>query len=167
MIRTTVDLSEVEFASYPQRIAARIIDAAIVSLFFALFVSLAGFEVDTSTGITGDLGLGAWIWFLPVVYIGYEIPAIAARGQTLGKRIMGIIIVRTDGETGIGLDRSLSRFISILILSFVPFVGFLANGWYLFDPKRQNIPDKIARTFVIRIPDGLFKRNSEPSQDIE
>lgn len=167
MIRTIVDLSEVEFASYPQRIAARIIDAAIVSLFFALFISLAGLEVDTKAGFTGDLGLGVWIWFLPIVYIGYEIPAIAARGQTLGKRIMGILVVRTDGETGIGLDRSLSRFISILFFSFVPFVGFLANGWYLFDPKRQNVPDKIARTFVVRTPEDLFKKNDEPNQDLE
>lgn len=166
-MRTVIELSEVEFASFPQRIAARIIDALIVSTMFALFISLAGLEVETNGGLTGDLGLGSWIWFLPVIYLGYEIPGTASRGQTLGKRIMGIIIVKTNGQTGIGLDGALTRFISIIFLSVVPFVGILANGWYVFDPKRQNIPDKIARTFVVRTPKGIFASNPDTPQDME
>lgn len=167
MIRVNIDLGEVEFASFPQRILARFIDMVIVSMFFALFISIAGLEVNTNTGFNGDLGLGLWIWFLPIVYLGYEIPAVAARGQTLGKRIMGIIIVRTDGETGIGLDRAFTRFISMVILSFVPFVGLLGLIWYFFDPKRQNIPDKFARTFVVRTPEGFFSKKNDSPQEIE
>lgn len=151
-MRRVIDIADVEFASYPQRIAARLIDAFIVSLLFTAFISIAGLEINTEAGFTGDLGLGIWIWFLPVLYLGYEIPGTAQRGQTLGKQMMGICIVRTDGEIGIGLDRALNRFLILIALLMIPFIGVLGNAWYLFDSKRQNLPDKAARTFVIRTP---------------
>ena len=160
-MRVNIDLASVEYSSYSQRIAARLIDMFIVSLLFVAFISLAGLEVNPDAGMSGDLGLGAWIWFLPVVYLAYEIPGTASRGQTLGKRMMGILIVRTDGQTGIGLDRALTRFLTMIGISLVPFLGFLGNAWFFFDPQRQNVPDKFAKTYVIRTPSGLFSRDQD------
>ncbi len=151
-MRTTIDVSNVEFASFPQRIAARLIDVFVVSMFFALFLTFSGVEIKQDAGFGDDLGLGMWVWFLPILYIAYEVPSISTRGQTLGKRIMGIAIVRTDGLIGIGLDRALTRFLTMTALSMIPFLGLLGNAWFFFDPLRQSIPDKAARTFVIRIP---------------
>ena len=165
-MRKTIDLSSVEFASFSQRIAARLIDIVLVSFLFAAFLSLAGIEVDSNAGINSDLGLGIWVWFLPVVYLGYELPGTSNRGQTLGKRITGILIVRTDGITGIGFDRAITRFLTMIVCTFIPFVGILALGWYVFDPKRQNVPDKVARTFVVRVPQGFFLRKS-PDNELE
>ncbi len=161
-MRKVIDLESVEFASFPQRVAARLLDIIFVSLFFAVFMSFAGLEVDKNAGITGDIGLGLWVWFLPILYFAYELPGTASRGQTLGKRLMGILIVRTDGQTGIGFDRALTRFIALLVSSFIPFVGILAIGWFVFDPARQNLPDKLAKTFVIRVPKGFFAREIIP-----
>lgn len=157
-MRRTIDLETVEFASTPQRIAARLLDIVIVSFLFALFLSLTGLEVNTEAGLTGDMGLGAWVWFLPVLYLAYELPGTSYRGQTLGKRLMGILIVRKDGLTGLGFDRALTRFLAIMISAFIPFAGILALGWFVFDPTRQNLPDKVAKTFVIRTPKGFFTR---------
>ncbi len=167
MIRKTIDLADVEFASYPQRVSARIIDMIMVSLLFYAFLSLIGQEIDQDAGPFGDLGLGLWVWMLPLFYLAYEIPATAARGQTIGKRIMGINIVRTDGLVGIGLDRALNRLLGMLFLMFLPIVGILGLTWYFFDPLRQNIPDKIAKTYVIRTPKGFYlpERDEESRSD--
>lgn len=164
-MRKNIDLESVEFASFPQRVAARLLDVIFVSFMFALFMSFAGLEVEQDAGLTGDLGLGLWIWFLPLLYLAYELPGTSSRGQTLGKRLMGILIVRTDGQTGIGFDRAIARFIAMMISVFIPFVGILALGWFVFDPARQNVPDKIARTFVIRVPKGFFAREISEQSD--
>ena len=131
-------------------------------MLFAIFMSIAGFELDKNAGLTGDIGLGLWVWFLPILYLAYELPGTASRGQTLGKRIMGILIVRTDGQTGIGFDRALLRFSTLLVSAFIPFVGILALGWFVFDPQRQNLPDKVSRTFVVRVPESFFSRETQP-----
>ena len=147
-VRKVIDLGSVEFASFPQRVLARFLDIIFVSLLFAIFMSIAGFELDKNAGLTGDIGLGLWVWFLPILYLAYELPGTASRGQTLGKRIMGILIVRTDGQTGVS--------------AFIPFVGILALGWFVFDPQRQNLPDKVSRTFVVRVPESFFSRETQP-----
>lgn len=168
-MRKTIDIATVEFSSFPVRIAARVIDMFIVSTLFVAFLSLSGVTMNTDSGVTGDLGIGAAIWFLPLVYLAYEIPGIAVGGQTLGKKMMGIAVVRTDGLIGIGLDRSLTRFIVLMICSCIPFLGLLALGWYLFDPRRQNVPDKAAHTFVIRVSRELIHDRTdmhEPTNEL-
>lgn len=158
MIKKTLDISQVEFASHSQRFIARFIDMFIVSLVFALFLSLIGVEVNQDVDLGGDLGIGMWTWALPLFFLAYEIPSTAGRGQTIGKRLMGICIVRTTGEIGIGIDKALNRFIVIIICSIIPFIGIVLLVSYLFDPKRQNIPDKVAKTFVIRAPEDLYDK---------
>lgn len=170
-MRRHLDLEKVEFAGFPQRIAARLIDIVLVSLLFYLFLSLAGEKlVVDPEKIDPNFGIGNLIWFLPVIYIAYEIPTLATSGLTIGKRIMGICVVRTDGLIGIGLDRALLRFLSPQIFILIPLVGsFFVLGsqlWFFFDDKRQNFPDKMARTFVIRIPKTEQDQQAFPSNEM-
>ena len=169
-MRVTIDVSTVESASFPQRILARMIDNIIVFLLFLAFLSLVGQHLDLdSKHIDPNLGIGNLIWFLPLFYLGYEVPTLAMNGLTLGKRIMGICVVRTDGLIGIGLDRALLRVVIPMVLSFLFIVGPIlylgAQTWFFFDPNRQNVPDKIARTFVIRIPRA--SEDDIPSSDAQ
>ena len=155
--RITLNLDKVEFASFPQRIGARICDSFIVAGIFVAFVYSLGkhFVIDPNN-LDPSLGIGNLFYYLPLFAFAYEVPLMSSRGLTIGKRIFGLCVVRTDGLIGIGLDRALIRFAVPQFIGIVPLIGVFfqmaAQVWYLFDPNRQNVADKAARTFVIRIP---------------
>ncbi len=167
-MRVTLDIGTVEYSSYPQRIAARVFDNFVTTLMFIAFLALNGehltFKIDNPDPY---LGVGNLIWFLPIFSLAYEVPTMAMSGVTLGKRLFGICVVRTDGLIGIGLDRAIIRYLTPLGLAMIPVVGpftFLGGqGWFFFDPHRQNVPDKAARTYVIRIP----KKSVETLPELE
>jgi len=80
-------------------------------------------------------------WLYSVFFIGYC-------GQTPGKMVTRIKVVRSDGsEVGFGaaIFRELvGKFISTLLLG----CGYLM---VLFDEKNQGLHDKIADTWVIKL----------------
>jgi uncharacterized RDD family membrane protein YckC len=90
------------------------------------------------------------------LWFAYEVPAIAATGQTLGKRLLGIRVVSVDGEP-IGFRRSIQRWIPqgfpLLLWGVLFVVQLLDAAWCLWDkPRRQCLHDKAARTVVVTAP---------------
>lgn len=152
--RKIVDLEKVEFASFPKRIGARIFDSFIVGGLLFAFLSLTGIDILDENIPTSTILLVSL--YALMFSLAYEVPTLASRGMTIGKRIFGICVVRTDGLIGIGFDRAIIRTIIPNALTMIPLVGGLlglgSQIWCFFDPKRQNFPDKIAQTFVISIP---------------
>ena len=70
------------------------------------------------------------------------------RGQTPGKMVMRISIVRFDGAR-IGWGGAVMRFLGYIISVLLFLLGFF---WVAFDRRRQGFHDKIADTFVITTP---------------
>lgn len=68
-----------------------------------------------------------------------------AGGQTLGKHVMGVRVVRLDGKRMI-LRRSILRYVSLWLAALPLLLGLL---WVLVDDRRQGWHDKLARTCVI------------------
>jgi uncharacterized RDD family membrane protein YckC len=74
-------------------------------------------------------------------------------GQTPGKYLMGLRIVRTDTDR-IRLGNAVLREIGY-VLSGILFLGYL---WILFDNRRQGFHDKLAGTLVVYSwPEGELK----------
>ncbi|GAA1880372.1 RDD family protein [Asanoa iriomotensis] len=90
------------------------------------------------------------------LWFAYEVPAVANTGQTLGKRIVGLRVVRVDGEPKMGFGRSLRRWniLGLPTLFWTCCVGFI---WQIVDcfwltvdrPLHQALHDKAARTVVV------------------
>jgi uncharacterized RDD family membrane protein YckC len=78
-----------------------------------------------------------------LVSIGYNLGFWVLSGQTPGKRVLGVRVMRSDG-TRLGLGNALRRQIGYWI-STILYLGFL---WILFDNKRQGFHDKLAGTIV-------------------
>lgn len=80
--------------------------------------------------------------------LGYHVAFWAWQGTTLGGIIIGLRIVRTDGDD--------LRFVDALVrgLAGVFSIAVVAIGclWMLFDPERQTWHDKIAGTYVVKVP---------------
>jgi uncharacterized RDD family membrane protein YckC len=104
--------------------------------------------------ITGILGPTEFVIYgVYVATIGYMILFTGLRGQTPGKMVMGLHVVRPGRPVpGIGpaLARELlGRPLSLLSLG----LGYASAGW---DPRKQTWHDKLAGTCVIRTRTGIF-----------
>lgn len=70
-------------------------------------------------------------------------------GQTVGKKVFGMRVVQVDG-TRIGVGQAALRQAVETVLSWLCCVGGLLDlGWILFDPRKQALHDKAARTVVV------------------
>lgn len=131
------------------RFLARILDVLVVGGIFTLVGFLIRPDVKPDTADVGLLALGAAIALL------YEVPSTAMWGQTLGKHVARIRVVRVEDGRMPGANRSLLRYFTAYLAGFVPYVGLIAGVvvelWFLWDPRRQNIPDKVARTLVVKV----------------
>ena len=75
-------------------------------------------------------------------------------GTTIGKRSVGTWVVSAEnGGSKIGLPRSFLRAVIFVVGGEVMPLFFLVdNLWLLWDPRRQTLHDKAARTLVVRQP---------------
>jgi uncharacterized RDD family membrane protein YckC len=93
-----------------------------------------------------------------VLALLYTVPMSARTGQTLGKRLRKVRLVRTDGSAP-GWGASLTHYgvPIVLTLALSGFLGPLALVlglgavlWNIRDRNRQGVHDKLAKTFVVQ-----------------
>ena len=88
--------------------------------------------------------------FAPVVALAYFAGMWAWRGTTIGGIVLGLKVVRFDGQPlsfPVALIRALAAAFSIVVL----FLGIL---WIAWDSDKQGWHDKIAGTVVLKLPKG-------------
>jgi uncharacterized RDD family membrane protein YckC len=99
---------------------------------------------DPGLGAIGGLLMLLVIFSGPIYYVLLEGGPL---GQTLGKRALGIRVVRKANGAPLGFGLAVGRF-------FARFVEFLTFGfgllWAAWDPLHQTFHDKIAGTLVVR-----------------
>jgi hypothetical protein len=82
---------------------------------------------------------------------------VARHGQTVGKKLVGIKVVRSDGSRA-GINRlTWLRNVVVALPSLLPVVGLVAgpifwivDSLFIFGHARQCLHDRIADTIVIR-----------------
>lgn len=83
----------------------------------------------------------------------YYVVCHGAMSQTLGKMLVGIKLIRTDGEKPTFVNAA-KRALVNPIAYVVPFLGgliSLLNGlWPLWDERNQTLGDKLAGTLVVK-----------------
>ena len=120
----------------------------------------AGFLLDVLLAIVTFL-IGWLVWFL----------IIAGRGQTPGKQILKLRVVREDGQTApygwMLLREILIKSIAFGLLNFILDSIVSGSGWIaavlfaacalwcVWDANRQCLWDKLVRTFVVHDPEGV------------
>ena len=134
-----------------ERLIAAVIDGAI--LFGGAIVLMIINKILGYIPVIGMIiGLVLSLAYLAVV-IGYFIylPAVAnpytGKGQTIGKKMRGIKIIKTDGSD-LTVGDAVIRYIGYLVSCFVFGLGLI---WILIDANKQGWHDKIAKTYVIKV----------------
>jgi uncharacterized RDD family membrane protein YckC len=139
-----------------RRILAALVDAGVVLALYSLLISglvlsflpVAGVlelmeAVFTITLVFSPL---AFIIYM-AVWMVYASLLEGLYGQTIGKRLMGVVVTRIDGSP-ITLPRSLLR----NVLRYLDGVGVYLVGliFMLLTRRKQRIGDKVAGTVVLR-----------------
>ncbi len=141
-----------QYAGFVTRMVAWIIDQGIVIATTSLITAVASLVSD-ALRINEFLGIQEWANALMAILVAvvtltvwlvYYLGLWMLTGQTVGKWIMGVRIVRTDGGR-LRIGNCVRRLVGYL-LSAILFLGYL---WVLVDDRRQGFHDKLAGTFVV------------------
>jgi uncharacterized RDD family membrane protein YckC len=133
-----------ENAGIPLRFVAYALDTVLVLI--PLFLLVAYLDGGTWENEVHDFSLRAWL-LLAVSGFGYFVVTEAATGATLGKLMVGIRVVRENGEPvtfGAAFVRNLLRSVDQF---FFYFVGFISA---ILSKRGQRVGDRVAHTIVVR-----------------
>ena len=135
-----------QYAGFIARAFAFLIDLLIITIVAAVVAAITRMVLEfflTRELINTIAGIFLAGFVLAFAFLYFVFFCILA-GQTPGKRLAGVRVVRTSGQPvtfGVALRRFIGYFISGIL-----FLGFL---WVLLDARRQGWHDKIAGTYVI------------------
>jgi uncharacterized RDD family membrane protein YckC len=134
------------------RLAAAIIDTVVLLPIYALiFFGALATEGENIT--FGFIALMAIMLGLGVA--GVQIYLLCTAGQTIGKKLLGIkIIKQSTGKNGGFVTNVLLRAIVNGLITSIPFVGSiyaLVDVLFIFAEDRRCIHDHLAGTVVVRV----------------
>lgn len=148
-----------EYAGFVTRLVALLVDIVILTVTVLILSASAqivlGFvaeqfsrseEATALVRAIAAAGLAVLSLLLPPVYTVFFWTII---GQTPGKMLLGVRVVRPDGGR-LTLRRAFVRYLGYFVSAFL-LLGFV---WVLVDNRRQGWHDKLARTVVIYTWEG-------------
>jgi uncharacterized RDD family membrane protein YckC len=158
------------YASVWARLGAALIDGVIVAIFWvpAIVAIVAGptkieaCTVDDAGDIVFDgpknalcevPTAGTWAMFAALALAAlagtvlYHTLLVGRRGQTLGKKALGVRVVDASNGTAIGTGRALGRHLfAIFISGNICALGYL---WAIWDGRKQTWHDKVVSSVVV------------------
>jgi uncharacterized RDD family membrane protein YckC len=150
---------DLELASRWARLGGAIVDGLIVGIpsYFIVFVMLEksfGVAEGTEPGIMASILLTVVYFVLYfTLYSAINWSSLEKTGQSIGKKVASIRIVRSDGSP-VGAQRALFlRYLPIQGASMIPILGgllALINALLIFRESRQCLHDNIADTVVVK-----------------
>jgi uncharacterized RDD family membrane protein YckC len=163
IVRQKRETSALELAGFWRRLAAFLIDifalAVICSVILLAFAPYRWFGFGGLWGSSDVFSEPLWR-ALPyliagnvlslLVNIAYFVAFWIWRGQTPGKMLLGIKLVRQDGSK-VTIGVALLRYLGYIVSAAVLFIGFI---WIALDSRKQGFHDKMAETYVVRIPEA-------------
>ena len=135
-----------EYAGFWIRFAAIVIDILIIFLFlYIIDIMISGLVTRL---IVPSLSIKTTCFISWLIGIAYLASFWTWRGQTPGKIILGIKIIRTDSSP-ITWQHALLRYLGYIVSTLIICIGFIMIA---FDNHKQGLHDKIADTYVVKLP---------------
>jgi uncharacterized RDD family membrane protein YckC len=144
--RSSAAADEVVYAGFWKRVAASFIDSTLLSLAGGITGEALGTIFSDLTG-GGEMSRVIWILAttltLNVLYYAWFHSTLAL--ATPGKMIIGIKVVRSDGEA-ISFLRGVARFFALWLSAFMLGIGYLMAA---FTNRKQALHDVVCDTVVV------------------
>ena len=128
----------------------------LVDTGFSIAISIVGRIGGAIIGaVSGALGALISLLFglVGLAYLVIQLVKQGNTGQTVGKKIVGLMVINESTGQPIGPGLSIVRYIAHIADVLTCFVGYLFPLW---DPKRQTFADKIMGTVVVTVPKQPF-----------
>ncbi len=133
-------------AAWGDRFLATLIDYAIP---FGIYIG--GFLLATIFGVMEVAALSVLLIIGSIVgaiaFVVWNLVQEGNTGQTIGKRRIGLRLVRESNGQLVGPGLAIGRYLLHAIDSSICYLGYL---WPLWDPMRQTFADKIVGTIVLK-----------------
>ncbi len=129
------------------RFVALLIDSIILWIVFAILGFLFG-VFNSGFYLSPRVALSGWGIVAFIIYIAYFTYLEGTRGQTIGKRVMGLKVVREDGgsiDMGAAFVRNILRVIDGLFAYLVGAILIWTSH------KKQRLGDRAANTVVVKL----------------
>ena len=140
-------------ASWGRRLAAILIDDLIILIPGAIGLGL--FLAADSSNLTALAVVGIVLVFASITVgqaVYFTILNGNERGQTYGKRLLGIRVIDEAAGGPIGYGRSFGRWaVPAVVNFFCGFFSIIDGLWPLWDDRNQALHDKVAKSVVIRL----------------
>jgi uncharacterized RDD family membrane protein YckC len=170
------------YASFEARVAALLLDAIVIAIIAALLLALGSLIVLVSSNFervdpseTAINLFWACVGAIAPACLLYVFVGFCWKGQTIGKSVMNIMVIRNDGRP-LGVIGAVGRVIGLLIYPLFLSAGALGAYalrsdivmasipvgvavllviagllWAAFDRHRRCLHDRIAGTIVVRV----------------
>jgi uncharacterized RDD family membrane protein YckC len=125
----------------PRRIKADLVDGAITAAIFIVPV-LVGQAVSD---VVPDAGLRLFALGIPAAIVYSVFRDAAARGTSLGKRVLGLRVIALED----GMPCRARRVWARNLLDPIPIVGLIDFIWMCVDRHGQKLLDRLFRTQVV------------------
>jgi uncharacterized RDD family membrane protein YckC len=145
VVNAAAAAAPVEPADFGQRLGAFLFD--LLLFFIVLMIATFLLSSFSKQSIVSSRGMLAAFYVLALALFAGNFVLLAGRaGQTIGKRLVGIRIIRENGEPVGFVNVLLRHYVGYTLSALGGFLGFI---WVVWDPKHQGWHDKIARTIVV------------------
>ncbi|RSM61604.1 RDD family protein [Kibdelosporangium aridum] len=131
-----------QLASWGQRFVGGLIDYVLISGIAATLAIVGSTQGTVALGAVGGL-INLFNLFYNICYLG------GVQGQTLGKKVAGIKLIREDSGQVVGFGLAFGRQFLHIVDALPIYIGFLAPLW---SAKNQTWADSIVNTLVIVAP---------------
>lgn len=138
-----------------RRLIAAIIDGLIVyAITWLLTTPVLGYGTMYEGSLARQTGANL---IAGIVAFLYYVLQHGRWGQTVGKRLLALRVVRADDGAAISYGQAAWRLLFEYLISLATCgVGWLVDvAWILWDQRRQALHDKVARTVVVQAEPGM------------
>jgi len=149
-----VSVGEAALAGRGARFGAAFLDGLLQGgVYYALAFSVVpSLMPNPKTGASGA-GVVAQFAVFVLILLALQGYLLATQGQTIGKKLLGIRIVRTSGEKVDAVRVLGLRYVLIWAIAMIPVVGWifsLVDVLMIFRDSRKCLHDNIADTIVVK-----------------
>jgi uncharacterized RDD family membrane protein YckC len=142
------------YAGFARRALAVLVDAPFLLVLTSLATTLAFLAAIGGGMVAGNvnrqverLALGAALAVGVAVSLAYHVVSWGHGGQTPGKIMVGVQVVRKDGQE-LGYKRAFLRWVGYLLALLPLGLGLML---VLFHPRKRGLHDLVAGTCVVRV----------------
>jgi uncharacterized RDD family membrane protein YckC len=151
-----VSVSGIELGGRGQRLLGAIVDGLIQGGVYWLLAATVLKSIVPNPATGRGVGFGSVVTSMVVsilLFLLIQGYLLATTGQTIGKKLVGLRIVRSNGERGDATHVIGLRYLLIWVIAAIPVVGWvfaLIDVLMIFRDSRKCLHDNIADTIVVK-----------------